>query len=437
MKKQERPDDGFLQQAPEEFDTTEEAPGTEAVSADPMSEIFGSAGAMTFKNPENDTSAPEEVLYAFMEHGLQERSYTCVLKNARGNNVIVKSFNSCYPSIEWIQKNCGPGQYTMDFMWRASTDGKKRNFKTEKIHITLDDSPENRRIYKNFQLDAKLRDLKSNREKIRDTYIDKILESDLEDVGLDIGSLRKQPDGKSVQELAAEQLKQSMELARVMMPQPPEQRRGLDWERLAPLLLPMITGVMKVLSDNAVRREEQNMKMLGLITGISNNNQAQLVEILKRDKPQSNQDMMREVMDMIKTVVDFKQVMNPEKESLADKIFSLVESVAPHIAAVVSTPRQMQAVDPRVQIARQFVENSPDFQQLQQPENHAEMVKFVGRLDEFFGWEQADQVLAVMTAGSIERPAECPRMPEQRYPAGDPRNGTTADTPEPAEQNVD
>lgn len=382
-----------------------------------------------FKTPEEDDSPPEGVIEAFAEHGLDQRKYQCVLKNAKSQNILIKTFTNCYPSTEWIINHIGPGEYKLVFLWRNKNASSKAKSYSETIFVHIDENEETMRQYRQFQYQQKIEDYKKNRKLKKDALLEKQLDADFDELDED-----KKPNApqKDPMQIAREQISQSMELVRAMgigqASQAPPSQSPIQWDKI----IVALPAVIQMFTQAQERQQTQMQQMMSLMISMSNNNNSQLVELVKaQNGPTKGKDMMVEFMDMIRGALDVKELFKDKEESLSDKLIRLVEGVAPHIASIAAMPRAQQNIDPRVMLARNVVDSSPDFQALQRdPE---EMVKFVSNLDETFGWEQADVILDVMTGGKIQRPEQCPRQPDKRYKRGDPRNtknnvGTYPDT---------
>lgn len=120
---------------------------------------------------------------------------------------------------------------------------------------------------------------------------------------------------------------------------------------------------------------------------------------------------------MVMGTIDLKQALEGNKETIADKIFGMIENVAPQIMQIATLSAQQRTFDPRVAAAKGFMSVSPDFQTMKNDPAVKKIV--VDRLDDYFGWEQTDVIMEV--AGD-KRPDECPRVENKRYPNGDARN---------------
>lgn len=127
---------------------------------------------------------------------------------------------------------------------------------------------------------------------------------------------------------------------------------------------------------------------------------------------------VEEFKSMLTGAIDIKQELSGMgKESVADKVFKLLEGLSAHVIPLLMMPRAQAAIDPRMKIAQAYAQASPDVQELRN--NPMELSKLVHELDDFYGWEQTNGILAVM---KFSRPDDCPCEPGQRYPQGDERN---------------
>ena len=118
--------------------------------------------------------------------------------------------------------------------------------------------------------------------------------------------------------------------------------------------------------------------------------------------------------------IDLKAAITPERETVADKVFKVVEGVLPQILQIAALNHQQRQQDWRYKVAQAAVSASPDFKAVMN--DPAELAKMIAKLDDHYGWEQADQVL--MVAGLV-RPPACGRDPALQYPKGDARRSST------------
>ena len=131
---------------------------------------------------------------------------------------------------------------------------------------------------------------------------------------------------------------------------------------------------------------------------------------------------------MIFSALDIKDALTGGKESTVDKIFGLIEKFLPAITMFATMPKQQRALSPQFAAAQAFIGNDQAFQNVMN--NPEQLIALVRKLDNHYGWEQTDRILAVM---EIERPPEAIRVITQQYPSGDPRNENSAEEQE--EQN--
>jgi hypothetical protein len=198
--------------------------------------------------------------------------------------------------------------------------------------------------------------------------------------------------------------------------------QGMDWGKIASVVLPMIPVVMEYLNKSAQRQQEQMNQYMTLMMSTMSNNNNQLMEVLKNQNgDNAGLRAVKQYQDMITGIIDLKGTLGDMgKESIADKVFKLLESLAPHVVALLSMPRQQALSDPRMTMAKAYANFSPDIAALRS--NPQELTRLVGELDDFYGWEQSDQMLAIM---GFTRPDESARLAQKRYPKGDERNNIT------------
>jgi hypothetical protein len=79
-----------------------------------------------------------------------------------------------------------------------------------------------------------------------------------------------------------------------------------------------------------------------------------------------------------------------------------------------------------VDVAKMYVKNDPNFSKLKN--DPAEMAKFVNKLDDRIGWENADIILKVV---EWDRPPQCERDPGKRYAPKEDIEDAQTDDPAP------
>lgn len=388
-------------------------------SLDPMNKIF--AGAL-FASPDDDDEAPDELRDIFEREGLGDRTYKCAIKQkdypSAGQTAYLKSINGKYPGTEWLTNNYGPGEYILQFGWRKRDPqtGKPRN-QYRDLSVTISDKMEDQ--YKDFQLKQRLARMQSNRMQIHKAKLEKQLEDQFLEIEPD------NPKGEKVdpRHAAKAYIAETIETAKALgLTTSAGSKPPVEWDKVITTVMGGLSLIVPLLQDSARRREDQIQNMMNLMLTMQGNSSNNMLELMKAQTgPVRGNDMMKELFDMVKSAMNIKSMFEPKEETLADKVFGLVESIAPQLVSVLSLPPEKRQVDIRTQFAQNFVANNPEMQALKQ--DPREMAKLIERLDSFFGWEQSDIILQVMTGGEMVRdPAVNQRRPDQRYPHGDQRN---------------
>lgn len=378
---------------------------------DPLASILGpGSNTNILGNPGEEI--PDEIVHAIAEHGLGARGFKTILKQIPEgasetdcNAPYIKGWDRAIPTIDYIAREYGPGTYVMIFSWRTTVEGKQKVF-TERVSFIISDKYENE--YKEYQFARRLKEMEKRREKIRDMKINGEMEKTL---GLDL-----EPDKKEdLQEAAIRyvdnvtSMAEKLGLSRVNAQVPATS--GMNWREIAPLLLSAVPAVMKMMQDSETARREESRQYMTLLISTMSQNNSQMLDVLKNQQPRSGSDMAKEMFDMIREAIDVKEMIQGQgKDSIADRIFNVIEGVAPQLMEVAKLSAMQRAHDPRALIAQTYMRADPDFQQLKKPEVQSEVIR---RMDEVFGWTQTD---AVLTAIGMERNADCPRIPEKELP---------------------
>lgn len=374
----------------------------------------------TFNAPDDDEDAPEELQDLFSEHGLGKRAYRCILKENSGhskNAAVIKQFSGCYPSLDWLKYNCGPGDYKLVFTWRARNredDNRvKQNYRD--IDITIDERC--RDEYEEFQFEERLKRAKRRREKINKAHLDREFDVRIGDISSGGNTAYTSPE--DIQKAAREYIRDIKEAAKDLGFAQSKGIPSIEWDKILPIAATALPALAKLFIDAGNRRYEEQKNMMLMLTNQSNSSTSQMLELMKAQAgPTSGKEMVQEMFGMLKGAVDMKEMLEGKKESVADKVFGMVENVLPALLQVMAMPRPKQLSDPRVKAAQAFVNSSEDVQSLKN--NPFELKKFVDNMDDKLGWEQTDQVLMIMSNGEISRPESCPRLSEKRYPMGHP-----------------
>lgn len=386
--------------------------------SDPMRELFGPGSGNTLIATEGDDSydIPEEVQAALIEHGLgAKRGFRCILRGGASGDgsttqtiPYIKSWPRSIPTVEWIAKNYGPGEYSLVLSWRQKDDtGKDRNV-TETIPITISEHAQDE--YDEYQLRKQIERAKRNNSTIRNARLRTDLETSL------TGEARG--EGKNAREAAKEYIGEFRELAGVLGWTGANGRAGFDWGPILAALLPALPGILEAMNNARNRQSEQMEKLMLLMLTQNKDSVGQLVELFKAQSgPSTGREMLNDFKEMVMGAIDVKEALKDKEETALDKVLGAIGQAAPFLSQLLVLRANQRAQIPHYKAAQAYMQSDPAFQAVQQnPELLAEMVQ---RLDAHYGWEQTDLILQAMQK---ERPSECLRDESQRYPAGDERN---------------
>ena len=403
-------------------------PNPEFLKRDPMAEVFGpGSGCKLVGDP--DDAIPDEIRGVLDEFGLSKKSFQCTLKevpegsslgdgeSSSLNTKYIKAWTRSVPSVEYIAKTYGPGMYILAFSWRSvesDDDGEKKS-KSMRQEIPLEISPKFADEYKKHRLNARIEEASEMSSTVRDKLIEKKLEGQIIKslTGESQDAVNPAQAGKAyVEEVLNTAKMLGLSNMQPALPAP----KSIEWDKILPAVMPVVTAFLAMQQQAEQRRSDDFNKMLMLMMSQSQNASGQLIEMMKAQLSGagSAKSATQEYLDMIKGVVDIKEVMSGYgKESLSDKIFRVVEGVAPQILSIAATAAQAQAAKNTipVKMAKGYIEGDPDFQALKQ--NPMEMKAFIDKMDSFFGWRQTDVVLAV---AEWPRPDNCPRDPVREHP---------------------
>lgn len=305
---------------------------------------------------------PPDVTEFLNNIGIAEKQYVCTIKKAPLEGSATKTFlpgnyKGCYPEIEDIGKRFGPGQYFYVFAW-TNTDaaGKsKKSMKEYKIYLgsEWDD------IH-----DDHMAELWAKKEK---NIVKMAQQKKLRDAARGI----LPDDSKTPDKDPIDEMRKTMGV-------------------LKDLGVP-IGGNQNLPQTNNDSSMTMMMAFMQLQQKSSENSMTMMVQMMgmmmSNNKPQSNGDMMSEMFSMFKGMVNMKEILNPEKQTMVDRLFTLAESAMPAIMAIAAKPREQRAADPLVGM----VKNSEDFNNIKNdPEALKEMIR---KWDDAHGYEKTNIIL--------------------------------------------
>jgi len=409
---------------------------------DPMQEMFG-PGSGLFKTPEEDESAPEELIEVFEEYGNLMTGYRCVFKdvsNRSAQNTIIKTFNTQYPSIEWITNWYGPGEYLLIFMYKVkdtdSTDPRKKKTISHQVRISI--SEKSFPQYRKFQFEQNLRDAKDKRQKIQDAKIEQALDLKLEDIN-GVGVRATDPVAPTnaltqyvdPAQAGKKYVQDVIEAARMLGLT--KQESSFDLGKILAALAPILPAVIDFLGKGAQRAQEQQQQFMTLLMTTMKGNNDQLLEIMKANQGDgAAMKAVNQFKEMLTGAIDIKtELAGMGKETVADKVFKLIEGLAGHVMPLLMMPRAQALTDPRAKIAQAYAAVNPDIQALNA--DPKEQSKLVRNLDDYYGWEQTNGMLVIM---GWKRPDDCPCEPGKQWPPDDPRNDISGANANPGDVRV-
>ena len=378
---------------------------------DPLQDLFGPESPTKYLGLEND-NIPDEIMSVLIENGLSDRQFNCTLKEIprgahgepgdyRNQSEYIKGFQNVVPSTEWIARSYGPGSYLQTFTWIDKDANGHRDRQNAYVITTISDKFMDE--YRRHQLDRKIQLAKERSDKVNNAILDKKLDANLLGETQNLASL----PAIDPKEAARQYMNETMEAAKLFGFGP---HQGIEWDKILPIALPLVVAFLEK-QGNASR------EMFQLMLSLTTANNAQLLELAKVQNGQGQGGaLFKEMKEMVMGAIDLKAAITPERETVADKVFKVVEGVLPQILQIAALNHQQRQQDWRYKVAQAAVSASPDFKAVMN--DPAELAKMIAKLDDHYGWEQADQVL--MVAGLV-RPPACGRDPALQYPKGDPR----------------
>jgi hypothetical protein len=322
---------------------------------------------------------PPDIEEFLQENGLIEKKYTCVLKRQPPSGSTIMEFLPGswvdeYPSIEEIGKRFGPGKYYYFFKYHIKEFDPSKGAEVKRIKMNqfavylgtewedictahqaekyLEDKQKLKKLKQKSKLKSAVYDLDDDDSKGSDPIETmKHTMGVLKDLGVPIGGSKGEGGGMD-----------SMQMMMFMM------------------------NMMQKSSENMMQMmiaSQQNTTnlMQGILTGRS-----------QQQAPDTMQHF-REMMTMVQGITEVKEIMNPEKRTVVDRIFEMAEGVMPAIMSIANRPPEQRANDPMVGM----VKNMPEFQQMDKdPEMRAELIK---KWDEAHGKENTDAIIATVGWG--------------------------------------
>lgn len=397
---QSPPGEGFDQSLPMSF----------PVITDPMAEALG--GRDDWKEESEDVEIPEEIKSLFDIYGLSSKGFRTILKavtegDGQTGGQYIKSWARSFPSIDWIALNYGPGKYQLCFAFSTSEDGKRKN-QIETLDIEI--SEKRLEEHEEFIFKRKIAKAVQRRKEISNVKLNKQLELEYDD---------HEPVEKSPENTPQSMIQYVQQFSGIAQALGFNRGGGTDWSKIMSMAIPLIPAVIGFMQQKSEADQARQREFMTLLISTMSSNSNSMLDIVKAQSGVGGGNQAaKEFKDMIMGVIDIKKALgSTQEDSVADRIFGMLESVLPSILQMAALSRQQRQATPQYNMAKMMMDMNPDLRKLK--EDPAVLEEVIRKWDAHFGWEQADMIIDV---AELRRPDACVRLPHQQYPAGDSRN---------------
>ncbi len=338
-------------------------------------------------NPALDSDdTPDEIAVFLSANGITEK-YQLVLKEilSGGKPQYIKGYTDHHPTIDQVGEQWGPGEYELTFSWKErGMDGKKKP------------------VAKSFRISLSEKAWREPHEKWLATRASERQREDREKLTAEVerarayGSVGMPPPGAPPKEPVSDldTLMRAMTALKslgvpigVPMGQPAAPPK--DWGAILIGLAPVMAAVAPILAAWVGKKKDENPLMTLLVT--------KMLDAPKQGESETMKTVVPFLMGTMKQLFDMKEAMKPEeKEPFIERLFDKLAASMPMVLEFAKMGKQQREANPMYQMAR----NSSEVQAVLKDPELQEMA--VNRLDAFYGFDQANQVLEVM---GIPRPA--------------------------------
>lgn len=359
---------------------------------------------------------PDEITDFVRANDMSDKYVVMLKQKPDGGGIAqtLRSFTNYYPNVNTLGKEWGPGSYILVFSWRAEGKSGKKETVTKDFKIEL---PE--RAWADEHDRWLMERSKKRQNAMEEEWKQEAMKARV------MGQVSPTPV-QPPSEL--ESLKKMLEIAKSLgvpiggqqKAEPKEKEKKSFADRMVEMA-PAITAIGAVVGPIVVAIIQRPKPLSD--TALTNT----LVNHLITNKPQEDGTMktvLPFLMGSLKQIMDFKQSMEPEeKQSFVEKVFDKLAPMVPQVLALATQPRPQMEQNPMVGMARNLgdvkaMKNDPELAYLG-----------VQRLDEVYGFQQANQILTVF---GMERPEELlgniSKYPSKGYgPDGHPDSGDIRD----------
>lgn len=391
-----------IQQRPQSIEAEpSDQPDRPIIDESLMKDFLGPGSGVEFLGEPTD-NPPDEVVDFLSIHEFGKRRFDIILKEAEGDNTVVKSWFRKIPSIEYIARNYGPGKYNLLILWFESEDGKKRR-RAETVPLTI--SEKFGHEYAEHMRNRKVESMKENQKRIQELRFDREIDQAI--------TSATAPSPQSPKEY----IKEIRDTAEMLGLIPKHAATGGSDSIMPQIMAALPTigaavgALLKIFTERQAASADMMNRMLMLMMDRSDKANMQMLEVMKMSQGVgSGSNSMKEIRDMVFGMLDIKEALTGDKQSIADRVFSAVENVLPELLKVMSLSAAQRQNDFRYQMAQQYVSKDPTFQTAMH--DPAILQTLITKWDDFYGWEQTDGILQI---AGIQRPENCPRDPQKRF----------------------
>lgn len=294
------------------------------------------------------------------------------------------------PTVQHVAEEYGSGDYVMVVRYEALDDEtlkRKAHFLPVYFSISEKIEPARRKLLR----ERKLKEIQKHKQQFRDMKEEDFIEDQ-------IGFGEKPVDEAE----AGKRYLQNLMEANKALGLSPGNNNGTNWgeilTRTLALVAPALPSIIGMLSERSKAERDRMDKFMMLMMNTKDQSQNQIIELLQKQSSGSGNIM--EAMDMVARMVDFKKELSEEKETIVDKIMSMVEVAAPMLGPLLAQPAARRERNPLYQQAQNMMANNPEIQQAKNdPEILAHIVK---NLDEKTG--DRNKTDAILAAAGVVRP---------------------------------
>lgn len=339
-----------------------------------------------------DPDAPDEIAQFVEGLGLSDK-FRCLIRKVKpggtGGYYTIQDLKNVIPTVEQIGKEYGPGAYAIAFTWYpakgAPKVGGKAGSMVRQISIELPEIPW-KRLHNLHIIELERSDeeqLDKLRRERRESAATRAIENG-----------RLPGNAGSTEDLLA--TVEKLRALGIQVGQP--SRPAVDWEKIlaaAAVLLPTLTSLFK---------RESELSTRDLITMMQGNQQTLVAALTQKSPVEANMlGLLNTVVDTARNVMKLAPGQDPveEKESWADRVFGLLESIGPQVLTALA---QKPVEERRQNMLYKMAAGSEEIKTMK--EDPERLIAVVNRLDQAYGYEATNEILESFSELDLRRPPE-------------------------------